>query len=132
MERVRSRVPAGARVERKPTLANAVADAAGATGAARTASHTVADGAADAALKIKAGKEAFLAPGSYTLIVHRGDKEQTFSAIKIAAGRMTERQVEFDLKPKKAAEPAKKSPKRKGKTKDEPLPEGDDDGIEIP
>ncbi len=89
----------------------------------------VADGAADAALKIKAGKEAFLPPGSYTLIVHRGDKEQTFSAIKIAAGRLTERQVEFDPRPAQKDEPA---PTSKAKAKDEPLPEGDDDGNEIP
>lgn len=70
----------------------------------------ISDGAAGAAAEAKAGQEVLLPPDSYTLIVERRGKRQTFSALKVAAGRLVERQVELseqkpeEKKPDRSAE----------------------------
>jgi hypothetical protein len=46
-------------------------------------------------LVVSAGEDAFLPPASYALVVKRKGKETKFGALKVAAGRTLERQVEL-------------------------------------
>lgn len=50
-------------------------------------------------LVVNAGEDAFLPPGTYGLAVKRKGVEQRFGALKVAAGRTLERQVELRAAP---------------------------------
>lgn len=69
------------------------------------------EGAAEAALKVKAGQDAYLPPGNYAITVKRLGKERSFAPIRIAPGRTAERKLELTIE--KAQE--KKEGKAEGK-----------------
>lgn len=54
-------------------------------------------GAAEAALTVRAGQDAYLPPGTYAIKVSRGGKERAFAPVQIAAGRTAERQLELTI-----------------------------------
>ena len=49
----------------------------------------------DALLSVPAGQEAYLPPGTYSLVVVRNTSEHVFSDLKVASGRLVERSVEL-------------------------------------
>lgn len=53
------------------------------------------EGAAAPLLSVAAGQEAYLPPGTYALAVRRGGATRSFAPIRVAAGRVAERQVEL-------------------------------------
>lgn len=53
------------------------------------------EGAAAPLLSVPAGQEAYLPPASYALAVRRGGATRSFAPIRVAAGRLAERQVEL-------------------------------------
>lgn len=90
----------------------------------------------EATLVVKAGEEAFLPPGIYTLAVTRKGEQKMFGEVKVASGRLVERSLDWTPPPtpeelkkleeqkkaeeaKKAEEEAKKKAEEEAKKKTE-------------